>query len=119
MKKVEAIIRQGKFNDVKNALTKIGVKGMTAYPVRGRGDQVGQGADVDVSYGGSSQEIMDDGLIPKMKIEIVCIEEEVNKIVNSIAINASTGDLGDGKIFVSDISDVIRIRTEEHGQVAV
>ena len=119
MKKIEAIIRQGKFKDVKDALTKIGVKGMTAYPVRGRGDQIGKGADVDVPYGGSSQEVFDDGLVPKMKIEIVCIEEEVNKIVNSIAINASTGEQGDGKIFVSEISDIIRIRTEEHGQVAV
>ncbi len=119
MKKVEAIIRESKFNDVKSALTKVGVKGMTAYPVRGRGDQVGEGANTDVSYGGSSQEVFEDGLIPKRKIEIVCIEEEVNKIVNSIAINAVTGEPGDGKIFVSDVSDVIRIRTEEHGQVAV
>lgn len=119
MKKIEAIIRQGKFNDVKDALTKIGVKGMTAYPVRGRGDQIGKGVEVDVPYGGSSQEVFDDGLVPKMKIEIVCIEEELNKIVNSIAINAATGEQGDGKIFVSDISDIIRIRTEEHGQVAV
>jgi nitrogen regulatory protein P-II 1 len=119
MKKIEAIIRESKFNDVKNALTKVGVKGMTTYPVRGRGDQIGEGAVVDVSYGGSSHEIVEDGLIPKRKIEIVCIEEEVNKIVNSIAINAATGDRGDGKIFVSDVSDVIRIRTEEHGKVAV
>ena len=119
MKKVEAIFRKEKFEDVKDALTKIGVKGMTAYPVRGRGDQIGKGADVDVSYGGSTQDVFDDGLVPKMKIEIVCIEEELSKIVNSIAMNAATGTQGDGKIFVSDVSDVIRIRTEEHGQVAV
>ncbi len=73
----------------------------------------------DVSYGGSSEEVFDDGLIAKRKIEIVCIEEEVNKIVNSIAINAATGDPGDGKIFISDISDIIRIRTEERGHVAI
>lgn len=119
MKKIEAIIRESKFNDVKSALTKIGVKGMTTYSVRGRGDQVGEGANTDVSYGGSSQEVFEDGLISKRKIEIVCIEEELNTIVNSIAMNAATGEPGDGKIFVSDISDVIRIRTEEHGQVAV
>ncbi|MFB5611029.1 MAG: P-II family nitrogen regulator [Nitrosopumilaceae archaeon] len=119
MKKIEAIIRETRFQNVKTALTKMGVKGMTTYPVRGRGDQVGEGADVDVGYGGSEQEVFEDGLVPKRKIEIVCVEEEVNKIVNSIAINASTGQTGDGKIFVSDISDVIRIRTEERGQVAI
>lgn len=119
MKKVEAIIRESKFQNVKTALTKMGVKGMTAYPVRGRGDQIGEGADVDVGYGGSDQQTFEDGLVPKIKIEIICVEEELSKIVNSIAINASTGKQGDGKIFVSDISDVIRIRTEEHGQVAV
>ncbi len=119
MKKIEAIIRESQFQNVKTALTKMGVKGMTTYPVRGRGDQIGAGADADVGYGGSNQETFEDGLVPKRKIEIVCIEEEVNKIVNSIAINAATGQEGDGKIFVSDISDVIRIRTEEHGQVAV
>ncbi len=118
MKKIEAIIRESKFQNVKSALTKLGVRGMTTYTVRGRGDQIGEGGYQDVSYGGSSEYVFDDGLIAKRKIEIVCIEE-VNKIVNSIAINANTGDLGDGKIFVSDISDVIRIRTEEHGQVAV
>ncbi len=119
MKKIEAIIRESKFQSVKSALTKMGVKGMTTYPVRGRGDQVGEGVDADVGYGGSDRQTFEDGLAPKRKIEIVCIEEEANKIVNSIAINANTGDPGDGKIFVSDISDVIRIRTEERGQVAV
>ncbi len=97
MKKIEAIIRESKFQNVKTALTKLGVKGMTTYPVRGRGEQIGEGGYEDVSYGGSSEEAFDDGLIAKRKIEIVCIEE-VNKIVNSIAINANTGDLGDGKI---------------------
>ena len=119
MKKIEAIIRESKFQNVKTALTKLGVKGMTAYPVRGRGDQVGEGVDADVGYGGSDQQTFEDGLAPKIKIEIICIEEEVNKIVNSIAINANTGEPGDGKIFISDVSDVIRIRTEERGQVAI
>ncbi len=119
MKKIEAIIRESKFQNVKTALTKMGIKGMTTYAVRGRGDQIGEGGYEDVPYGGSSKEIFDDGLIAKRKIEIVCVEGEVNKIVNSIAINANTGDPGDGKIFVSDISDVIRIRTEEHGHVAI
>ena len=108
MKKIEAIIRDTKFQEVKNTLTKLGVKGMTTYEVRGRGDQMGMMNSDD-----GSDDHMADGLIPKRKIEIVCIEEEVNKIVNSIASNASTGEPGDGKIFVSDILDVVRIRTVE------
>ena len=113
MKKIEAIIRDTKFQEVKNTLTKLGVKGLTTYEVRGRGDQAG----LIRSGGGSDYEA--DDLVPKRKIEIVCIEEEVNKIVNSIASNASTGKPGDGKIFVFDVLDVVRIRTVESGQNAV
>ena len=114
MKKIEAIIRDTKFQEVKNTLTKLGVKGMTTYEVRGRGDQIGM-----IRSGTNSEDYQADDLVPKRKIEIVCIEEEVNKIVNSIASNALTGKPGDGKIFVSDVSDVIRIRTIEQGQNAV
>ncbi len=114
MKKIEAIIREIKFQEVKNTLTKLGVKGMTTYEVRGRGDQMGM-----IRSGEESDNYEDDGLVPKRKIEIVCIEEEVNKIVNSIASNASTGEPGDGKIFVTDVLDVVRIRTVEKGQDAV
>ncbi len=114
MKKIEAIIRDTKFQDVKSTLTKLGVRGLTTYEVRGRGDQIGM-----IRSGASSDEYEADDLIPKRKIEIICIEEEVNKIVNSIASNASTGKPGDGKIFVSDVVDVIRIRTVEQGQDAV
>ncbi len=106
MKKIEAIIRDTKFQEVKNMLTKLGVKGMTTYEVRGRGDQVGM-----IRSEGNSEDYAADDLIPKRKIEIVCIEEEVNKIVNSIATHAYTGNPGDGKIFTSDILDVVRIRT--------
>lgn len=113
MKKIEAIIRDSKFQEVKNTLTKLGVKGMTTYEVRGRGNQVGM-----IRSGDDSEDYEADDLVPKRKIEIVCIEEEVNKIVNSIAANAATGNPGDGKIFVSDIADVIRIRTVEKGQLA-
>ena len=114
MKKIEAIIRDTQFQKVKDTLTKLGVKGMTTYEVRGRGNQMGLKGS-----GEESNKYEDDGLVPKIKIEIVCIEEEVNKIVNSIASNASTGAPGDGKIFVSDILDVVKIRTVEKGQDAV
>lgn len=114
MKKIEAIIRDSKFQEVKNTLTKLGVKGMTTYEVRGRGDQIGM-----IRSGDGSEDYEADDLVPKRKIEIVCIEEEVNKIVNSIASNASTGKPGDGKIFVTDVLDVVRIRTVEKGQVAI
>jgi nitrogen regulatory protein P-II 1 len=105
MKKIEAIIRDSKFQEVKRTLTKLGVKGMTTYEVRGRGDQVGM-----IRTGDGSEDYQADDLIPKRKIEIVCIEEEVQKIVSSIASNAATGKPGDGKIFVTDVLDVIRIR---------
>ena len=114
MKKIEAIIRDTKFREVKDTLTKLGVKGMTTFEVRGRGDQMGM-----IRSGEESDDNENDVLVPKRKIEIVCIEEEVSKIVNSIASNASTGEPGDGKIFVSDVLNVVRIRTVEKGQDAV
>jgi nitrogen regulatory protein P-II 1 len=72
-----------------------------------------------IRTGEGSSDYEADDLVPKRKIEIVCIEEELSKIVNSIASNATTGKPGDGKIFVSDIVDVVRIRTVEKGQDAV
>ncbi len=114
MKKIEAIIRENKFQDVKNTLTKLGVQGMTTFEVRGRGNQMGI-----TGSGDAPDDYENDGLVPKRKIEIVCIEEELNKIVNSIASNASTGEPGDGKIFITDVLDVVRIRNVEKGQNAV
>jgi nitrogen regulatory protein P-II 1 len=114
MKKIEAVIRENKFQDVKDTLTKLGVKGMTTFEVRGRGNQMGVTGTSDASVDNEN-----DGLVPKRKIEIVCIEEELNKIVNSIASNASTGEPGDGKIFITDVLDVVRIRNVEKGQNAV
>ena len=114
MKKIEAIIRDTKFREAKDTLTKLGVKGMTTFEVRGRGDQMGM-----IRSGEESDDNENDDLVPKRKIEIVCIEEEVSKIVNSIASNASKVEPGDGKIFVSDVLDVVRIRTVEKGQDAV
>ncbi|HUT07172.1 MAG TPA: P-II family nitrogen regulator [Nitrosopumilaceae archaeon] len=108
MKKIEVYIRDHKFEDVKNALIRAGVSGITAYPVLGRGNQIGKGvADF------KSEIITEDILIPKRKIEIFCIEEELDKILETIMTRASTGEVGDGKIFVSDISEVIKIRTQE------
>ena len=108
MKKVEAYIRDHKFEDVKNSLIKAGISGITAYPVIGRGNQIGKG--VADSQSGI---ITEDVLIPKRKIEIFCIEEELDRILETIMERASTGKVGDGKIFVSDVSEVIKIRTQE------
>ena len=104
MKKIEAIIRETKFQEVKTKLTKLGIRGLTAYEVRGRGEQAGSLRD-----GGDSEDYSSDDLIPKMKLEIICIEEEVNKVTSSIVANAFTGNPGDGKIFIFDVQDVIKI----------
>ena len=108
MKKVEAYIRDHKYEDVKNALIKVGIKGITAYPVIGRGNQIGKGVS-DSPSGIISEDI----LIPKRKIEIFCIEEELNMILEVIMEKSRTGKVGDGKIFISDVSEVIKIRTGE------
>jgi nitrogen regulatory protein P-II 1 len=108
MKKIEAYIRDHKFEDVKNALIKVGITGITAYPVLGRGNQIGKGV-TDSNLGMNTEDI----LIPKRKIELFCIEEELDKILETIMTRANTGKVGDGKIFVSDVSEVIKIRTQE------
>jgi len=106
VKKIEAIIRETKFQEVKTKLTKLGVRGLTAYEVRGRGEQAGS-----LREGGDSEDYTSDDLVPKMKIEVVCIEEEVNKVTSSIIANAYTGNPGDGKIFIFNVEDVIKIST--------
>ena len=108
MKKIEAYIRDHKFEEVKNALIKAGISGITAYSVIGRGNQVGKG--ISDSKSGI---ITEDILIPKRKIELFCIEEELDRILEVIMTKASTGKVGDGKMFVSDIREVIKIRTRE------
>ena len=108
MKKIEAYIRDYKFDEVKNALIKVGIKGITAYPVIGRGNQIGKG--VSDSQSGI---ITEDILIPKRKVELFCIEEELNMILEVIQEKSRTGKVGDGKIFISDVSEVIKIRTGE------
>ncbi len=112
MKKVEAIIRTFKLDDVKQALTEKGINGMTVSEVRGFGRQKGhteiyRGAEYAVDF------------VPKVKLEVVCKDDEVDVVVSTIIGEAQTGQIGDGKIFVSDISSVIRIRTGETGVTAL
>ena len=112
MKRVVAIIRQEKFEDIKRELVEVGCDGMTVSEVKGRGSQKG----VRESYRGSSYCI---DLIPKTRLEIVVKDEELDLIVEAIKKGAYTGNIGDGKIFVQPIDNVIRIRTGEEGDGAV
>ncbi|MDP2302595.1 MAG: P-II family nitrogen regulator [Ignavibacteria bacterium] len=112
MKKVEAIIRPFKLDEVKEALIELGAKGMTITEVRGYGRQKGH----TETYRGSEYRIE---FVPKIKIEIVIEKEKLEKVIEAILKTAKTGQIGDGKIFVSEIEDVIRIRTEESGREAL
>jgi len=112
MKKVEAIIRPFKLDDVKEALLEEGIKGLTISEVRGYGRQKGH----TETYRGSEYRIE---FVPKIKIEIVIPNNKLEKVIEAIIRTAKTGQVGDGKIFVSDIADVIRIRTEESGEEAL
>ena len=112
MKSVVAIIRQEKYADVKKALLEVGCEGMNVSEVKGRGSQRG----IKESYRGSSYCI---DLIPKTRIEIVVKEEGVDLIVDAIKKSAHTGNIGDGKIFIYPMDNVIRIRTGEEGDSAV
>lgn len=112
MKKIEAVIRHYKLEDVKNALTAAGVEGMTVTEVRGFGRQRGhkemyRGAEYTVDF------------LPKVKLEVVVTEPMVREIVDTIIRVARTGQIGDGKIFVSDLAEVIRIRTGETSEEAL
>jgi len=113
MKKIEAIIKPFKLDEVKDALVKAGIEGMTVSEVKGYGRQQGhselyRGAEYIVEF------------IPKVKIEIVVSNDEyLNKAIEAIKENAKTGKIGDGKIFVSDISKSIRIRTDEENEEAL
>ena len=112
MKKIEAIIKPFKLDDVKEALNEIGIQGMTISEVKGYGRQKGhkeiyRGAEYVVDF------------IPKIKIEIVVQANWAEKVVETIKTSAATGKLGDGKIFVSDIQQAIRVRTGETGEEAI
>ncbi len=112
MKKVEAIIRHFKLDDIKTALTEVGVEGMTITEVKGYGRQKGH----TEMYRGNEYAI---DFVPKVKMEVVVGEDIVKKVVDTIMSKAQTGQMGDGKIFISDLSEVIRIRTGETGADAV
>ncbi len=112
MKKILAIIRPDKLEDVKQALEDIGCHGLTIKEVRGRGIQLG----ITESYRGHDYKV---DLLPKTEIEIVTKEEDLDNIVDTIVKTAQTGDIGDGKIFISHVEEVIRIRTGERGDKAI
>jgi nitrogen regulatory protein PII len=112
MKKVEAIIKPFKLEDVKEALAEVGVQGMTVVEVKGFGRQKGH----TEIYRGSEYTV---DFLPKVKIEVVVESERCDTVVDAIVKAANTGKIGDGKVFVSDVSEAIRIRTGERGREAV
>lgn len=112
MKKVEALVRHFKLEEVKEALTRCGVKGMTITEVRGFGRQKGhqemyRGAEYTVDF------------VPKIKLEAVIADADLPATIEAIVGAARTGQVGDGKIFVSDLADAVRIRTGEKGDSAI
>ena len=112
MKKVEAIIKPFKLEDVKDALARIGVRGLTASEVKGFGRQKGhkelyRGAEYEVEF------------LPKVKLEIVVPDSQLEDVIEAIVSSARTGRLGDGKVFVGPVEEVIRIRTGERGKDAI
>jgi len=112
MTKIEAIIQPNRFDLVKKALIDIGVEGMTVSEVRGHGRQKGH----KESYRGGEYSV---DLLPKVKLETVVQDNVVDTAVNAIITNASTGKIGDGKIFLYKVEEAIRIRSQERGAAAV
>lgn len=112
MKKIEAIIKPFKVDDVKNALTKVGIQGMTISEVKGFGRQKGhtevyRGAEYTIDF------------VPKAKIELIVTDDLAPQVIETIERAAKTGKIGDGKVFVSSVDEVIRIRTGERGKDAI
>jgi len=112
MKRIEAIIKPFKLDDVREALSEIGITGMTAIEVKGFGRQKGhtelyRGAEYVVDF------------LPKVKLEVVVTEDQVERCIETITSAASTGKIGDGKIFVTNVEQVVRIRTGETGRDAI
>ena len=112
MKKIEAIIKPFKLNDVKEALNEIGIHGMTVIEVKGFGRQKGH----TEIYRGSEYTV---DFLPKIKIELAVVDNQADVAVGTIIKAAKTGKIGDGKVFVAGIEQAIRIRTEEKGDAAV
>ncbi len=112
MKKVDAIVKPFKLDEVKDKLNEIGVQGITVTEVKGFGRQKGhtelyRGAEYVVDF------------LPKLKMEIVVADDQLKEVINALMKAAQTGQIGDGKIFASDLEDVIRIRTGERGKEAI
>ncbi|MEE8128516.1 MAG: P-II family nitrogen regulator [Nitrospinaceae bacterium] len=112
MKKVEAVIKPFKLDEVKDKLNEIGIKGITVTEVKGFGRQKGhtelyRGAEYVVDF------------LPKIKLEIVITDNQLDEVVNAIIKSAQTGRIGDGKIFVTSLEETIRIRTGERGEDAI
>lgn len=112
MKKVEAVIKPFKLDEVKDKLNEIGIKGITVSEVKGFGRQKGhtelyRGAEYVVDF------------LPKIKLEIIIADSQLDEVVNAIIKSAQTGRIGDGKIFITNLEDTIRIRTGERGEDAI
>ena len=112
MKKIEAIIQPHKFEGVKEALKDIGITGMTVVEARGHGRQKGH----KEVYRGMEYQV---DLLPKVKLEIVTADERLEEVIAALAGAARSGKIGDGKIFVSEIAEAIRIRNDERGEAAL
>jgi nitrogen regulatory protein PII len=112
MKKIEAIIKPFKLEEVKDALGEIGIEGMTVTEVKGFGRQKGH----TEIYRGSEYTV---DFLPKIKLELVITDEKVEEAIRAIVKAAKTGKIGDGKVFVTNIEEAVRIRTEEKGSAAV
>lgn len=112
MKKIEAIIRVEKLDEVRDALEKYGYPGMTITRVEGHGRQKG----IVEQFRGRAFKVE---LLPKIKLEIVAHDNDVNKIVGCISSTAKTGEIGDGKVFIYPVDDAQRIRTQERGEIAI
>ena len=112
MKKIEAIIKPFKLEEVKDALSEVGIEGMTVSEVKGFGRQKGH----TEIYRGSEYTV---DFLPKIKLEVVISDDHLDVAVAAIVKAAKTGKIGDGKVFVSNVEEAVRIRTEEKGQAAV
>ena len=112
MKKIEAIVRHHKLEEIKEALVKEGFHGMTVSEVRGFGRQKGQ----KETYRGAEYQV---DFVPKVKLEVACNDADSKKIIDILIKTAQSGRIGDGKIFVTALEEVVRIRTGEHGGSAL
>lgn len=112
MKRIEAYIRVNKLDEVKHALEEAGIQGMSCEQVRGYGRQMGR----TDKYRGSTYAV---NLLPKMKVEVVVRDEDLEIAIDAICDAAKTGEIGDGKIFISEVIEAIRVRTGERGEAAL